>query len=156
MCFPELSRGDGPSRPAVLSSKHFRLSGTTCWLKAGFPQLEFLWQSSGPGTFQAGTADYFQGFFLHEGRRKEGGPTLRFHRVEALALPCELTEGLRKPANLLQPGVAELKKASHRAVFHSVALCSLAPHSFAHTSSFGKREGLHSKDAAQCRFTTRM
>ena len=91
-----------------------------------------------PGNFQAGTADYFQGFFLRERRRKNGGPTLWFHRVEALALPCELNEGLGKLANLLQPGVAEVKKASHRAVFHSVALCSLAPHSFAHTSSFGK------------------
>ena len=84
--------GTGPLGPAVLSSKYFRLSGTTCWLKAGFPQLEFLWQSSVPGSFQAGTADYFQGFFLREGRRIEGVPTLRFHRVEALALPGELTE----------------------------------------------------------------
>ena len=74
----------------------------------------------------------FQGFFLREGRRNEGGPSLRFHRVEFVALPCVLPAGFSTPANLVKPGVAELKEGFPTVLCHrvlSVALCSLVPDS---------------------------
>lgn len=88
VCFLELSRGDRPCRPrsALQQALPPWWKEPGCWLKAGLPQLEFLSQSLVKGPFEAGTADYFQGFFVKvEG--KEGGPTLRLHRVEPKALP---------------------------------------------------------------------